>query len=237
MPLRSLMLGAALAVAGAGAGNAATIGYSLGNGGNTLLRIDVANVAGATATDLSTRLDAIDFRPSTGELFGYSSSADAYYTFDPSTGVVSIAPSTPGSTIATTSGPDVDIDWNPTIDRLRVVGANDENIVFNPNTGGAAAQTQLFYAAGDVNAGVNPRVAGNAYTNNFNGAASTLQYVLDYGTNSIATLANNAGTLTTLGELSYNGSAFDFNSDIGFDIAFEGGQNIFYAVLSRGGLD
>jgi hypothetical protein len=230
-----LAVAAAAAMAATQAG-AATIGYALGNGGNSLVRFDVTNVAGATATALTIRLDAIDFRPATGQLFGYSSAADAYYTIDPVTGTVAAVPVGAGQTVATTNGDNVDIDWNPTIDRMRTVGSNDENIVFNPNTGGAAAQTPLFYAAGDVNEGVDPLVAGNAYTNNFAGAASTQQYVLDYGTNSIATLANNAGTLATLGPLTFNGSTYDFSADMGFDILTAGSDNLFYALLTNGGL-
>ncbi|MEQ1930621.1 MAG: DUF4394 domain-containing protein [Parvularculaceae bacterium] len=234
--LKAIAAGLAAAVsAGAGA-EAATVGFALGSGGNTLLRFDLANPAGATAASLSVRLDAIDFRPATGQLFGYSSSADAYYTVDIATGIVTAVPVGAGQTVATTNGPNVDLDWNPTIDRMRAVGSSDENIVFNPNTGGAAAQVPLFYQAGDPNAGVNPLVAGNAYSNNFAGAASTQQYVLDYGLDIIATLGNNAGTLGTLGALTLNGAAFDFNSDMGFDIASDTGVDVFYALLSQGGL-
>jgi len=141
---RSFAIAATASVALAQPAAAAVIGYALGSGGNTLISFDVSNVAGATATALNVRLDAIDFRPATGQLFGYSSSTDAYYTIDIATGVVTPFPISAGATVATTNGANVDIDWNPTIDRMRTVGSNDENIVFNPNTGGAAAQTALF---------------------------------------------------------------------------------------------
>lgn len=228
---------AALACADAAA---ATVGYTLGRGGNALIRFDVGAVAGATEVALSTRLDAIDFRPATGQLFGYSSSADRYYVIDPDTGAVTLFPLASGQSIASTQGNNVDIDWNPTIDRLRTVGTGDENIVFNPNTGAAASQTPLFYGAGDVNAGINPNVVGNAYTQSFfgppGGGRTTQQYVIDSGTNAIATLANNAGTLSTLGVLTLGGAPFDFNADAGFDIAFLDGQDVYYALLSQGGL-
>ncbi len=230
------MTAVGLASLGVSAASAATIGYALGSGGSTLIRFDAANVGGATATSLSTPLDAIDFRPATGQLFGYSSAADAYYTVDTATGVVTPFPVSSGATVAPTSGGNVDIDWNPTIDRMRTVGSENENIVFNPTTGGAAAQTALFYQSGDVNFGTDPLIAGNAYTNNFAGATTTQQYVLDYGLNTIATLGNNAGTLGTLGGLTLNGAAVDFNADIGFDIATIGGANMFFAILNRGGL-
>lgn len=242
VPMKLAALAAASASLFAGSvASAATFGYAISEG-RGLIAFDVTNPAGATLIALTdgagrpVNLDAIDFRPATGELFGYSNSSGGYFTVNVATGVVTPFPVSGGATVAPTNSPNVDIDWNPTIDRMRTVSAADDNIVFNPTTGGAAAQTALFYQAGDPNLGVDPFVSGNAYTNNFAGAMTTQQYVLDYNLNVIATLGNNAGTIGALGGLTLGGSPVDFDANLGFDIATIAGNNVFYAILSQGGL-
>ena len=80
--------------------------------------------------------------------------------------------------------------------------------------------TDLEYAEGDANEDTNPRVFANAYTNAIDGmtAGETLQFALDAATNSLVTLANNAGTLTTVASLILDGNPFDVDSAGGFDI-------------------
>lgn len=240
LKLRTILGASVLTLAAATAAEAAHTGFALGSGGTTLVRFDPANPAGAMETSLSgdgVRLDAIDFRPATGELFGYDSAADAYYIVNPNTGALTQVDN--GMVVATTGG-NLDIDWNPTIDRMRTVTSGDQNIVFNPNDGSTTAATDLFYAMGDANEGVNPSVVANAYTNSFAGnfGGTTVQYVLDSGTDSLATLANNAGTLSTIAELTVNGSPLSFDNDAGFDIFFNAGasENIPYALLTSQGL-
>jgi len=102
--------------------------------------------------------------------------------------------------------------------------------VYNPNTGTVGAFTTLFYAAADANAGVDPSVIENAYTNSFAGATTTQQYVIDHNLNTVATLANNAGTLVTVGAL-----GVDTGLATGFDIFSANGSNMAYAILTPDG--
>lgn len=216
-------------------------GYTLGNGGTTLHRFDVASPGGASSVSLSymgsgISLHDIDFRPLTGALYGYDDVSNAYYTVDVATGVLALA-SSPG--VAPTGTDKLGIDFNPMIDRLRTVTELGENIVFNPNAGGTTVATDLFYGPGDPNSGTMPQVVANAYTNNVLGgfALSTQQYVLDSNLNVLATLANNAGTLATIGQITLNGSLLDFGPDAGFDVYTGlGGVNTAYAVLNVGNI-
>lgn len=244
MTLRRLYLAAAaipasLALMGSALAN--HIGLTLGNGGTTIVGFDIMDASTIGVLNISgdaESLDAIDVRPLTGELIGYSSAADEYYLVDPATGNTTRIDTPP---TATTDGNNIGIDFNPTIDRLRTVNDQDTNIVFNPNNGATTQVTDLAYNAGDINVGTDPNVSGNAYTNSFGTAETTQQYTLDYNLNTLATLANNAGTLDTVGTLTLDGEVFDFDANTGFDIfsgpvSGTGGNNIAYAVLTSDGM-
>ena len=233
------ILGAMLALAACGHASAATV-YSIGNGGSSLIRYSTGDPGNATSVDFNgddAFLDAIDFRPATGQLYGYRDATASYYTVDLKTGALTSA--TAASVGATTNTFLLGMDWNPTIDRMRVVTDSTQNIVYNPDSGTAVAVTDLFYAPGDVNEDpvFAPLVIDNAYTNNFNGATTTQQYVLDYGRNALATLANNDGTLNTVGTVTLGGVELDFDEYAGFDILTLPGslQNLAYALLTVNG--
>lgn len=237
-PLSALfVVGLAFSAAPVAAG---PTGYVLGNGGTTLYSFDVAAPGVVQSVGLSfsggpASLQDIDFRPLTGQLYGYDDVRNAYYTINVNTGTLTVAS---GPNVAPTGSDKLGIDFNPMIDRLRTVTELDQNIVFNPNDGTTTVATNLFYGSGDPNFGVNPQVVSNAYTNNVLGgsAASTTQYVLDANLNTLAILANNAGTLTTVGAIRLNGTVLDFGPDAGFDIfAGPGGMNTAYALLNVGG--
>ncbi|MFO0957627.1 MAG: DUF4394 domain-containing protein [Isosphaeraceae bacterium] len=220
------------------AASRAEILYAIGNGGSTLVRIDSANPAGATGlgnfSGAGSFLDSLDFRPSTGQLYGYNSLANAYYTVNLANGALTkVSAANVG---AATNTFQLGMDFNPTVDLLRVVTDSTQNIVYNPNSGTAAAFTALNYAPTDALAGIVPVVNENAYTNNFAGALTTQQYVLDYDANSLATLANNTGVLNTVGLIRLNGSTLDFDAYTGFDIVTRGGVNTAYALLRVNGV-
>jgi hypothetical protein len=230
--LARILAPALFATACASVATPAPLAYTLGNGGSTLIGFDVQNPGGATTVALSGSLDAIDFRPLTGELFGYSNATQSYFLVDPLTGALTLATLAPASPTASSQ---LDVDFNPTIDRMRTVTANDENIVYNPLTGGTSPFTMLFYVTGDPNAGANPTVTANGYTNSFAGATTTTQYVLDTDLNLVAILGNNAGTLTTVAGVTLGGNPLDFTADAGLDIFFDGSANTGYALLNVGG--
>ncbi|HLO41446.1 MAG TPA: DUF4394 domain-containing protein [Phycisphaerales bacterium] len=202
--------------------------YAIGGGGTSLVRFMsndpsnvtvVGNFGGAASF-----LDAIDFRPQTGQLYGYLDATDSYYTVDVTTGALTLAS---GGPTAPTNTFQLGMDFNPTIDRARVITDSDQNIVFNPAAGTSAAFTDLFYSAGDANEGADPNVIDNAYTQNFAGSMATQQYAIDYGLDALVKLANNAGTLTTVGSL-----GIDTDIYTGFDIYTAGGVDTAYAILT-----
>ena len=111
---------------------------------------------------------SIDVRPATGELYGLSNQNNIY-KINPITG----ARTQIGSTIvpAPTGGLKA-IDFNPTVDRIRVLGSSGDttNLRVHPDTGVLAAEDgDLAFAVGDANAGDTPAVVNGAYTNSVRG--------------------------------------------------------------------
>jgi Domain of unknown function (DUF4394) len=169
----------------------------------------------------------IDFRPSTGELFGLSQT-NVLYTINPDTAVATrVTPVTGAGT--TLNGSAFGFDFNPRIDRIRVVSEADSNYVYNPATG-TGQQVDginifpLAYALGDPNFGTNPNVVASAYDRNALTDVGTQLFGIDSGLNVLVKQANSAGTLTTVGPLGW-----DPTSVIGFDI--ETGTGVAYSAM------
>lgn len=156
------------------------------------------------------QIRGIDFRPANGRLYALGSFSNLY-ELDVNTGAASLVGSGAGLTL---NGSSFGFDFNPTIDRIRVVSNTGANYVFNPNDGTATQVTSLFYAAGDANEGANPNVVGSAYTNSFAGATTSQLYGIDTGLDILVRQANSAGTLETVGSL-----GGDITDLVGFDIS------------------
>ena len=167
----------------------------------------------------------IDFRPATGQLYALGS-ASQVYVVDTATGV---ATAVGGPFAPALEGTAFGFDFNPTVDRIRVVSDTGQNLRLNPETGavgtdpatGAATiDGRLAYASGDANAGAQPGVVGAAYTNNFAGATTTVLYDIDANLGVLATQEPpNDGVLNTVGAL-----GFGTNYLVGFDIAAGDGR-------------
>jgi hypothetical protein len=179
--LRFLALAGALACM-AGAAPAASIkafGLTLGGGGTTLLTIDDLRTPDRVRSRVLTdgtapvTLDALAFRPQTGELYGYQTRSNTVFLVDRFSGMARSVASTPDGVGASAVG----FDFNNSIDAARVVSTDGDNLVFNPNNTPPTIGrfTQLFYEDGDANAGATPRVFANAYTNQVPSASSTVQ--------------------------------------------------------------
>ena len=121
------------------------------------------------------------------------------------------------------SGTSFGFDFNPTVDRIRVVSNTGQNLRLDPNTGLIAAIDL------PLNPGT-PAVASAAYTNNFAGATTTTLYVIDAATDKlyIQTPPNN-GTLVLVGSLGIN-----IGADNGFDIGGRSGKA--YGLFSIGSI-
>ncbi|MBX9736407.1 MAG: DUF4394 domain-containing protein [Phycisphaerales bacterium] len=159
----------------------------------------------------------IDLRPATGVVYGLGS-FNRLYTINLTTGAAtqvgsSFSPALNGSSFA--------FDFNPTVDRIRIVSDADQNFVLNPNTGAVQTTSPApVYVAGDVNVGQNPNVVHAAYTNNVAGATSTTLFVIDSGRDSLARLNVATGALTTVGSLGLGNGVNDMG---GFDISGQTG--------------
>lgn len=167
----------------------------------------------------------IDFRPAIGQLYALGTSS-RLYTLNTSTGA---ATAVAGAFAPPLNGFNFGFDFNPTIDRIRVVAETNKNTVLNPITGGVQlSATDLFFGPADPNFGVDPNVVNSAYTNNFVGAATSQLYGIDTALDILVTQSNNAGTLGTVGPLGFNATGVG-----GFDIS--GKTGIAYAALLPSG--
>ena len=173
---------------------------------------------------------AIDYRAATGELY-LLGSQNNFYLFDPVTFDASLVgnfapPSLRGTSFA--------LDFNPAFmdgEFARIISDTDNNRVISGETGqylGTPDKTPVFYAAGDPNEGENPNIAGIAYTNSFGIPDSTQQYGIDASLGVLTTVANNDGTLETVGLL----GAMILTNEVGFDIL--GTDNTGFAALQTG---
>ncbi len=153
---------------------------------------------------------AIDFRPANGRLYALGSSS-RLYTLDLETGAASVVGSGAAFTPAL-SGTEFGFDFNPTVDRIRLVSNTGQNLRLHPDTGMVAAtDTPLNYADGST-----PNIIGSAYTNSFAGATTTTLFNLDATKRAIVTQAPpNDGVLGNLKPL----VNMDFSSIAGFDIS------------------
>jgi hypothetical protein len=128
----------------------------------------------------------------------------------------------------------IGFDFNPTVDRIRVVSTNNANYRLVPTTGAIAFMDgNLAYAGGSpADAGV----GAAAYTNSFVGtAATTTLYDFDYLNNGLLSIQSppNNGTLTTqstvrfviTGGTSPGNYAVGSPTDIGLDIFYNPSTN------------
>lgn len=188
----------------------------------------LVNVSGLLSNE---SLLGIDYRPSTGVLYGLGSGS-RLYTINAGTGVASlVAALTTADGLApfALAGGAYGVDFNPvpdlgmTLASLRVTSTAGENLRINvngANAGRVSVDTQLSGPQGM------PAIAGSAYTNpDRNPATGTALFGIDYVTDS-AYQQNppNNGTLSLIGAL-----GTDTTGLVGYDISISG---IAYASLT-----
>jgi hypothetical protein len=253
---RSLIaiLGMALVFApAAGADPAAGI-----TGTADLALFDTANPAGLTArpiTGLQTGSETVvglDMRPATGQLWvitvptGVVANATVRsYVVDPATAAAAFVGSIPGTVPGAADTP-TGADFNPVVDRLRVVNAGNENFRINPtNATLSGNDTDLTFTApatGPVTAVAYDRnvAPGPPGTLAPPGTLTTL-YGIDVGADRLVTIGGigadggspNGGAVRSAGQL---GAAVDDVSDAGFDIAANGSAFASLTVSGQAGL-
>jgi Ca2+-binding RTX toxin-like protein len=220
---------------------------------NTLVSFDPDRPNQATTISVkgvNGKLIGIDLRPANGLLYGVTDT-NKIYIIDPISGNATSEQNI--SPIPFNAGFLSGVDFNPVPDLLRLVGANDQNLRVNVNTGavqdgdtltaGIQPDRNLAFAATDPNAGKDPNISAAAYTNSFAPSPAsrrTTLYNIDSkldvltrqgGLNFLASdpasgPSPNTGQQFTIGSLGVN-----FADKVGFDIFSPvPGINIAYAV-------
>lgn len=184
----------------------------------------------------------MDVRPMDLNLYalGYHDTSRTYqlYTINTSTGTAMAVGS--AGKINLGMGEKIGFDFNPTVDRIRVVSTNDSNFRMNPITGAiAATDTGFSYIMSDVNSGKNPMISSVAYTNSFKGTSSTAMFGIDDGLDAFVQIAPpNQGFVTTLVSNILDFNAADLTNDIDFFYDSVSATNIgFLAANSGSGLN
>ncbi|GGH23803.1 DUF4394 domain-containing protein [Mucilaginibacter phyllosphaerae] len=190
---------------------------------NQLLSLNAKNAASLTKQTTITGLQvgesilAIDFRPATGQLYGVSSSS-RIYVINTETAVaraIGAAAFTPAIT-----GAAVGFDFNPTVDRIRLVSLSGQNLRLNPETGTVAATD------GVINGAAGATITAAAYTQNTAGTSTTALFVIDIANDKLYKQdPPNDGKLVEIGSL-----GFDAQQTGGFDISPDGSAAL--AVLT-----
>ena len=198
---------------------------------------DVSNPVKVAGIADGYELAAIDYRPSTDALYGVAGNGTSAQLYRIGDG----GAATPVGVPFPLAG-DVSIDFNPTVDRLRVVSNDGTNLRLNPDTGGVTVDSRLAYV--DANAGNAPSVVAIAYTNNdcqgtvtapctVPGTAipNTMLFDLDRALGALSQQTNpNLGQLTERFDI-----APRFASKTGYDIYNEGSTNVgIVSIFSRG---
>lgn len=128
----------------------------------------------------------IDYRVAKGQLFGLGASGQLYRinTADASTTPIGTPAALPRE-----GAKEWGFDFNPTVDRIRVVNDAGFNLRLHPDTGaivdgnaeqpGVQLDGRLAYDAADVNAGKTPGIVAAGYTYNKDNDKITTNYALD----------------------------------------------------------
>ena len=178
------------------------------------------------------RLEAIDYRPSTGVLYGVgvilSNGEARLYTINTITGATSLVGSGPFHPSIGFSP--MGMDFNPVVDRIRLISNSGLNLRVNPNDASVISDTRPAFAPGDPHSANFP--LSLAYSNNHAGATSTTLYGIVAGNGGfLATIGSvngtpvspNSGQMFTVGQIGWGGY---FSLQQGFDISPNGGAYI-----------
>ena len=175
------------------------------------------------------KLLAIDFRPATGQLYGVGSTS-RLYVINQNTGVARMVG--PGAFTPAINGNIVGFDFNPTVDRIRLVTNNGQNLRLNPETG------TVPFTDGNINLNgeLGPMIAAAAYENNVAGATTTTLYGIDIvGKKLYRVNPPNDGRLEEVGSLGLDisgegGYDIDSKSNVGIAIFKVKGQTTLFTV-------
>lgn len=163
-------------------------------------------------------LVGLDFRVAKGQLYALSQFG-RLYTIDTSTAQLTAVNAQPVWAVPMSER--FGFDFNPTVDRIRVVNESGLNLRLHPDTGaqidgdanqaGVQSDAPLAYVDTDIHAGKVPKVAAAAYTYNQQNSKITTNFALDLAQGTLVTqgsqegvmpaVSPNTGRLFTVGSL------------------------------------
>ena len=179
-----------------------------------------AGMQGITGLPNGEMIISIDYRPATGQLYGLGSSSRLYLLNEnngtaTALGMAAFTPAIEGGMAS--------LDFNPTVDRIRLVSESGQNLRLHPETGAVVATD------GRINGGMNPRIAAVAYTNSVAGATSTTLYDIDIAQDKLYKQnPPNDGGLEEVGNL-----GVDLDGTVDFDINPDNSQALAVARNSN----
>lgn len=195
-------------------GTAPEVSFSALTSDNKILMYDAKNTESPTGSIAITGLASgemivsIDYRPATGQLYALSSASRLYH-INENSGAATVLGTAPFSPAY--SGDNPSLDFNPTVDRVRLVTESGQNLRLHPELGTVVATD------GSINGGMNPRIGAVAYSNSFSGTTSTALFDIDFEQDKLyKQVPPNDGGLEEVGDLGvdFDGiGAMDINAD------------------------
>ena len=195
--------------------------------GKTLVWVDPATrkVTGTADIKGAASVVGIDVRPADGML--YAVTADGgIYTVDAKSGQATMKAKLSETLKA---GVTVTIDFNPVVDRMRILTSAGDNLRVNVDDGKAIVDGALKFKDGDAMAGKTPNVVAGAYTNSFKGAKAAALYDIDASGALLSQAPPNDGVLNTIGSL-----GIKLNGATAFNIVAQGEDNAAWLVTGGG---
>jgi hypothetical protein len=185
-------------------------GFTLSNDGKHITAFDLEDTSDTHEIKVDAFIQAIDYRAFDNSLYGLS--GDRVLKINICDGSVeqvgnTFVPPIDGSRIDS-----VDIDFNPDVNRLRIIG-DEKTQVFNSTAGGNLVGTLATVAPPTA------RIAAIAYTNNvfpsLSPAVNTTLFGLDHNTDELVTIAVSGLAVAPVAKLT-----IDVKRSVGFDIFF-----------------
>ncbi|MBC7616902.1 MAG: DUF4394 domain-containing protein [Pedobacter sp.] len=159
----------------------------------------------------------LDMRPLNGQLFALGSTS-RIYAINASSGAATMVGAGPLATLLL--GTEFGFDFNPTVDRIRIVSNLGQNLRVNPSDAVLTVDMPITLPTAAI--------SGAAYTNNFAGATTTVLYDIDTMTDRLYKQdPPNNGTLVDVGALGIN-----VENTNGFDIG--GTSGTAYGIFTVG---
>jgi len=218
------------------------------NAGQPQKTLSTKALTGLAAGDT---LLGIDYRVAKGQLFGLGASGQLY-RIDTKTGAASAVGTPVGLPVGATEW---GFDFNPTVDRIRVVSDSGFNMRLHPDTGavvdaepntpGLQLDGRLVFDASDVNASKPASIVAAGYTYNKDNDKITTNYALD-GRQGVLVhqgskegvqppVSPNTGRLWTVGSLgvgSFEKATLDISdlSNAAYSAITSGGKSVWYRI-------